>query len=173
MEITKKRDWGLVLAGALLVITGIVFIAAPGITLVMLTMIAGAAFLVSGIFDIIFYVRNRKTGLVTGWTIAYAVLDILIGLMLLLHPIVLAEVIPWMIGAFFIAFGIFEAIAAFKVKKLGTPVWGWMLFSGIVEALCGVLFFIFPASVVFFMAAFILMHGVSLIIYGASTKVNV
>ena len=132
--------------------------------------LAGAAFLVSGVFDIINYVRFHKVMNLSGWAIAYAVLDIVIGLMFLIHPLALAGVIPWMIGAFFIIFGVFEIVGSFKIKGTGSSLWGWMLFSGIIGALCGVLFFVFPASFVIYMAVFVIMRGVSLAIYGASSR---
>ena len=142
------------------------FLVAPGLTLVTITAIAGAAFLVSGVFDIINYVRFHKVMNLSGWAIAYAVLDIVIGLMFLIHPLALAGVIPWMIGAFFIIFGVFEIVGSFTVKKTGVPLWGWMLFSGIVSVLCGLTFFVWPAALSIFLSVFILMRGVSLVFYG-------
>ena len=53
MDTTNKHDWGLVIAGVLLVICSMFFLFAPGLALVTITVIAGAAFLVSGIFDIV------------------------------------------------------------------------------------------------------------------------
>lgn len=170
METTKKRDWGSVVAGILLVLCGIFFIFAPGLTLVTMAAFAGAAFLVSGIFDIISYVRFRKVANMSGWALAYAILDIIVGLMFLIHPLALAAVIPWLIGLFFIIFGVFEIVSSFKIKGAGSRLWGWMLFSGIVGALCGVCFFVFPASFVIYMAVFVIMRGVSLAIYGASSR---
>lgn len=169
MDTTKKHDWGLVVAGVLLIACAFFFMFAPGLTLVTITAIAGAGFLVSGIFDIINFVRFRKNMNLSGWTIAYAVLDILLGLMLLLHPLAFAGVIPWVIGFGFVIFGVFEAVASFKIKGAGVPMWGWMLFSGIISVLCGLMFFFSPASFVFFLAAFVVMRGVSLIFYGWNT----
>ena len=112
------------------------------------------------------YVRFRRAMDLSGWVLAYAVLDIVLGLMFLLHPLALSGVIPWVIGAFLLVFGIFEVVAALRVRRLGTSLWGWMLFSGIVEALCGLTFFLAPATFVVFLALFVVMRGVSLIVYG-------
>ena len=60
MDTTNKHDWGLVIAGVLLVICSMFFLFAPGLALVTITVIAGAAFLVSGIFDIVNYFRFRR-----------------------------------------------------------------------------------------------------------------
>ena len=166
METAKRHDWGLVVAGVLLVALALFFTVAPGLTLVTITAIAGAGFLVSGIFDAVMYVRSRRAMDLSGWVPAYAVLDIVLGLMFLLHPLALSGVIPWVIGAFLLVFGIFEVVAAVRVRRLGTSLWGWMLFSGIVEALCGLTFFLAPATFVVFLALFVVMRGVSLIVYG-------
>ncbi|MBC2889079.1 HdeD family acid-resistance protein [Gordonibacter massiliensis (ex Traore et al. 2017)] len=170
MNTAKKHDWGLIVAGVLLVLCAFFFLVAPGLTLVTITAIAGAAFLVSGVFDIINYARFHKVMNLSGWAIAYAVLDIIIGLMFLVHPLAFAAVIPWVIGAFFLVFGVFEIVGAFRVRKTGIPMWGWMLFSGIVGALCGVTFFVSPASFSIFLSVFILMRGVSLVFYGWNTS---
>ena len=156
MDTTKKHDWGLIVAGILLVVCAFFFLVAPGLTLVTITAIAGAAFLVSGVFDIINYVRFHKIMNLSGWAIAYAVLDIVIGLMFLIHPLALAGVI----------FGVFEIGGSFTVTKTGVPLWGWMLFSGIVSVLCGLTFFVWPAALSIFLSVFILMRGVSLVFYG-------
>lgn len=166
MNMAKKHDWGLIVAGALLILCAFVFVAAPGITLATITLIAGAAFLVSGVFDIVGYVRFREAANLSGWTLAYAVLDIVIGLMFLIYPIAFAAVIPWVVGAFFVAFGIYEVVGSFRLKKMGVSLWGWPLFSGIVSALCGLMFFFAPPTFSLFLALFVMMRGVSLLIYG-------
>ena len=137
MDTTKRHDWGLIVAGILLVVCAFFFLVAPGLTLVTITAIAGAAFLVSGVFDIINYVRFHKVMNLSGWAIAYAVLDIVIGLMFLIHPLALAGVIPWMIGAFFIIFGVFEIVGSFTVKKTTCPCELDAVLGGIVSVLCG------------------------------------
>ena len=54
-------------------------------------------------------------------------------------------------------------------RNAGAQLWGWMLFSGIVSALCGLTFFIVPAAFSIFLSVFILMRGVSMLFYGWST----
>ena len=166
MNAIKKHDAGLIVAGILLIVCAFLFLLAPGVTLVTLTAIAGAAFLVSGIFDVITYVRFREAMSLSGWALAYAVLDIVIGLMFLIHPIAFAAVIPWVIGFFFAVFGVVEIVGSLRIRKGGAPMWGWMLFSGIVSVLCGITFFVAPASFSIFLSVFILMRGVSLVFYG-------
>ncbi len=166
MDTTNKHDWGLVIAGVLLVICSMFFLFAPGLALVTITVIAGAAFLVSGIFDIVNYFRFRRAMDLSGWALAYGALDIVLGILFLVNPLVSAGALAWFIGAFFIVFGVCEVVGALKVRNMGVSMWGWMLFSGIVGALCGLTFFIAPAMLGVFLSVFILMRGASLIFYG-------
>lgn len=162
----KVHDWGLIASGILLILLSTFLLAYPGLTLVTIATVAGIGFVVSGILDIVFFIRFRKTMGLSGWTLAYAILDIVIGLMFLLHPLALSGVIPWLVGIFFVVFGIFEIVASVHAHSLGGSIWGWMLFSGIVSVLCGITFFVSPATFVIFLGVFVIMRGVSLIVYG-------
>mgnify|MGYP001152261366 CR=1 FL=1 len=129
MAESKRHDWGLIVAGVLLVLLAIFITAFPGLTLATITAILGAGFLVSGILDLVGYVR-LKGNLFTSpspWMIVYAVLDIIIGIMLLLHPIVFAGVVSWLVGIFVVAFGVIEVVGAVQLHKFSMPMWGWMV----------------------------------------------
>ncbi len=164
----RRHDWGLVVAGALLVVLAVFITAFPGLTLATITAILGIGFLVSGILDAVGYVRLKRDFVASpsAWMIVYAVLDIIIGVMLVLHPFFFSGVVSWLVGIFVVAFGIIEIVGAVQLHKLGMPMWGWMVFSGIVDVLCGIVFFAVPAMLAVFLAVFVIMRGVSLIIYG-------
>ena len=112
-----ERNWSLIVPGVLLIFFGALCAFYPGITLLSVTFVAGAGFIFAGIVNIISYVRERKTAGLSGWYVAYGILDIIIGLMLVIHPLATAYVIPWLIGAFsrepeVIAFGVQQAHTA-------------------------------------------------------------
>lgn len=169
MDTIKKRDWGLLIAGVLLIACAFFFMVAPGITLVTITLIAGVAFLVSGVFDAVSYIRFRKTMNLSIWSIVYAILDIVLGLMLIVHPVIFAGVIPWMVGVLLLVFGVFEIGGAWRIHKAGAPLWGWMMVSGVVGVICGFTFFAIPTAFSLFLSAFVLMRGLSLVLYGWNT----
>lgn len=166
METVKKRDWSLIIIGVLLAVCGMVFFFSPIGSLITLTIFAGAFFVVAGVFDIINYFRFNKTGMMSGWVIVYGILDIIIGLMLIVHPIALAAVIPWIIGVFVVVFGAFECIESFNLKKRGFQYWWWTLISGILSVIIGLLFFFVPASVIIYLAIFLMVRGISLVVFG-------
>ena len=104
-------------------------------------MIAGVGFLLSGVLGIVFYVRFRSMMSVSGWSLAYAILDVLIGLMFVLHPLVGGAAISWLVALCFLVFGLFEIFAAMKSKSIGFSAWGIGLFSGIVNIVCAIMLF--------------------------------
>lgn len=164
---TSTRDWPLIIIGILMLICGIVIWFTPVGTLIAITMLAGAGFLVTGVVDIVEYFRWKRLAQVPGWTVLYAVLDIVVGILMLAHPLVLAGLIPWLVGFGIIVFGAFEAFGAVQARKLSGAPWGWMLFSAIVDILCGVAFIAVPAMLALFVALFVIMRGATLVVFGA------
>lgn len=105
----------------------------PGLTLVSIAVIAGCMFLAAGIVDAYAYFKYREAEGLSGWALAYAVCDIILGVLFIVHPIASAVVIPWVMGIFVVAYGIFEIVAAVRFHD-ALPGWGWVLFAGIVVA---------------------------------------
>lgn len=166
MAEVKRHDWGLIVSGVLLVVLACLITAFPGLTMATITTIVGIGFIIAGVFSMVGYTRFARFARPSGWMIAYGVLDFILGMMFVLQPVLLADVISWMVGFFVLAFGIFEIVAAVKLRAVGLGLWGWMIFSGIVDILCGVIFFVWPAMLAIFLAVFVIMRGLSLIVYG-------
>lgn len=165
-----KHNGQLITAGVLFVIFGLVCAFFPGLTIVSIAWMVGAAFVLSGIVDIITYNRNKDFLSLSGWVLAYGILDILIGAMFLIHPVAFAAVVPWMIGGCSLVFGIFEISESIAARRAGFALWGWLLISGILTFVIGVLFFIWPETLAIWISLFALMRGASLIILGWNSR---
>ena len=98
MDIKVGRNWGLFAAGIALVIIGFVLLMVPGLTLVSIAVIAGCMFLAAGIVDAYAYFKYREAEGLSGWALAYAICDIILGVLFIVHPIASAVVIPWVMG---------------------------------------------------------------------------
>ena len=107
MDIKVGRNWGLFAAGIALVIIGFVLLMVPGLTLVSIAVIAGCMFLAAGIVDAYAYFKYREAEGLSGWALAYAVCDIILGVLFIVHPIASAVVIPWVMGTFALFLGFF------------------------------------------------------------------
>lgn len=167
-QIKKERNYSLIVPGILLIFFGALCAFYPGITLLSVTFIAGAGFVFAGIVNIVSYVRERKAMGYSGWYVAYGILDILIGLMLLIHPFATAYVIPWLIGAFVIAYSIVEICSIIAARKSLGSMWGLGLVSAILSLVVGVCFFVFPETLAIFIALFAVIRGAMLVTAGWS-----
>lgn len=167
-QIEKNRNWSIIIPGILLIFFGALCAFYPGITLLSVTFIAGAGFIFAGVVNIVSYFRERKVMGLSGWYVVYGILDILVGLMLLIHPFATAYVIPWLIGAFVIAYAVVEIVSIIPLRKSLGSVWGLGLVSGILSLVIGICFFIFPETLVIFIALFAVIRGATLIAAGWS-----
>ena len=165
-EAKGKRDWTLIIIGIIMLICSGAIAAFPGLALITIAAFAGAAFLVSGIGNVVSYLQLRKTGNASAWTLLYAAIDVIIGLMMLLHPIANAAVIPWLIAVCFIVLGGFEIAAALKMRKVKVSAWGWVCVSAIVNVLCGIMLLTFPAFLAALLSIMVAIRGVGLIVFG-------
>lgn len=130
--------------GIALVILGFLSIMAPMFAGGMISMLIGVVMIAAGIARLIwaFSAGSFGKGVLT---FLLGGLLILTGGVMLLRPGIGMSTIAMILAIFFLADGIFEIIAAFKVKpKRG---WGWMLFGGIVSVvLAGLIFYQWPFS---------------------------
>lgn len=167
MDIKVGRNWGLFAAGIALLLIGFVLLMVPGLTLVSIAVIAGCMFLAAGIVDAWAYFKYRREERLSAWALAYAVCDIILGVLFIVHPVASAVVIPWVMGIFVVAYGIFEIVAAVRFHTV-MPGWGWVLFSGIVSLLCGLAFIVAPGTFALFLGLFLMARGVQMAVFGVS-----
>ena len=166
MQSTGQRQWSFVLGGICLMIIGFIFLFAPGLTLVIIATVAGIGLVVAGVIDIISYFQNRERLGLTGWSLAYGIGDIIIGLIFVIHPLITSVVIPWLVGIFVFAYGIFSIVVAWSLRGVKGAGWAW--FNAIFSLICGASFFLWPEIFAYFIAFFLIFRGVALAVYGAS-----
>ena len=166
--VKKDKNWSIIVPGALLIFFGILCAFYPGLTLLSVTFVAGAGFIFAGVVNFVSYFRERKIQKLTGWYIAYGILDIIIGLMFVIHPLATAYVLPWLIGSFVIAYAIVEIFSIVAMRKQLGSIWGVGLVSAILSLIIGIMFFIFPETLVVFIAVFAIIRGATLIAAGFS-----
>ncbi len=161
----KKRDWGMIVIGILLVISAFVIMLWPGMTLVTLAIVAGVMFLFAGGADLSQYFRVRTMTQGAGWILVNAILDIILGAMFIIHPIAAAQVLPWLAGMFVIFYGIMVIVASVGMRSMGS-VWVLTLLNGILSIVIGILFFVNPAYFVWFLGFFLAWRGAMMCVYG-------
>jgi uncharacterized membrane protein HdeD (DUF308 family) len=161
-DILGKSWWALTLRGVAAIIFGILAIALPGVTLLVLVTLFGAYAFVDGIFSLIAAFRAAEHHLHWMALVAEGVLGILVGIITFFHPALTATVFVIFIAVWAVITGVLELVAAVRLRR---EIAGEILLvlSGIVSVVFGVLLFIAPLrgalAVVWILGIYALIFG--------------
>ena len=158
-----RHKWGWLLAlGIIMVVLGtIALFITPAATLGTV-LVLGWLLVVSGIMEIIQTFRVRQWGGIFLHLVG-GVLGILVGLLVVTHPVAGALAWTLLFASFFTVIGIFRLVAAIRLKF---PNWGWAAFDGAITLLLGFLLWAeWPWSGFWFLGFAV---GVSLLLRGWS-----
>lgn len=136
---TVAHHWGWFLfEGILLVLLGIAAVLLPAAASLVATVFFGWLLLLSGIMGLISTIRARRApGF--AWSLLSAILGIGAGGLLLLWPIAGTFSLTAVLIAFLIAEGVISLFYALEHRKGDSGRWGWMLASGIVDIILGLI----------------------------------
>jgi len=161
------RNWGWVaLRGAVAVLFGIFAFLWPGVTLAALVIVWGAFALADGVLALVHAVRVRDRGRPFWSLVVVGLLGIAAGIVTFLWPGMTAFVLLMFIAAWAFVMGVFQIVAAIRLRK---EIEGeWLLgLSGVLSVLFGVLMFVSPGqgalAVIWVIGAYAVFFGVLLI----------
>jgi uncharacterized membrane protein HdeD (DUF308 family) len=161
---TLRAHWRLyVFQGVLMIILGVLAVAAPAFATLTVDIYVGWLFLISGVLGLIamFSARNVPGFL---WTLVTALLSIVVGGVLLWKPVEGARSLTIVLTAFFFIEGVFQAAAALIYRDAIPSRWGWLLASGIADlALAAIIIAGWPGTAAWTLG---LLVGVNLLTTG-------
>ncbi len=159
-----RRHWVLFLCeGIVLVILGVLALLAPVIASVAATVFFGWLLLLSGGIGLFTTFRARHA---PGfwWSLLSAVIGIVAGVLLLGWPLLGTLSLTAVLIAFLLAEGAVSIFYALEHRNALSGRWGWMLASGIIDVLLGVVLFIgLPGTALWALG---LLLGINLIFGG-------
>ena len=112
-----SRWWVLVLRGVAALVFGVLAFVAPGASLLALVVLFGAYALVNGIVNLALAARGRAGDTRWGSLLFESIVSIIGGVVTLLWPGMSALVLLVLIGAWAIATGIGQVVAAVRLRK--------------------------------------------------------
>jgi len=162
-----RNWWVLALRGVSAIIFGVLALIWPGLPLLVLITIFGAYALVDGIFAVIAgiaaYGRNERW-----WAVLLeGVAGIILGVLTFLWPGTTALVLVYFIAAWALITGIFEIVAAIRLRKEIEGEW-LMVLSGIASIIFGLFLAIAPGagalSLTWLIGAYAIVFGILFLI---------
>lgn len=170
-EIEKRpaKNWYLLLIlGIVFILMGVWILRTPVSSLIALTIFFAITFLVSGIFETIYAIANRKIIYNWGWNLAGGIIDLLIGILLISVP-----GLSFVFLMFYVGFAlIFRAIMtigwAVYLNRQGFRNWGWVLVAGIIGLILSFVLLSDPAFtgwlIVIYLSITFMMLGIAQIV---------
>jgi len=131
--------WLILLEGIAAFVVGILILAAPGISVLALTQLLGAYWLVSGVFSLVSIFTNRSSW---GWKLVTGILGVVSGLIVFQYPLWSAVFVPTVLGIFLGIDGILIGVMRLIMYYRGAG-WGVAPF-GILTGLLGFVLLLFP-----------------------------
>src|SRR4051812_44949271 len=138
MSQALRRHWVFYLVeGIVLLVLGAIAIILPPLGTLAATILFGWVFLVSGVVGLFtsFWMRQAPG---FWWSLISAVLGVAVGFWLLAMPVSGAISLTLLLIAFFFVEGIASIMFALDHKRELSGQWGWMLVSGVVDLVLGV-----------------------------------
>lgn len=135
---TVHNHWGYFLAsGIAFLVLGTIALAYTVLTTLASVFVFGVVLLVGGIFQTGHAFKTSASK----WSgflldLLVGVLYVITGLLMTVHPLAGAQSLTLLLASFFLVMGVFRTMGAIMLRP---PSWGWLLASGIVTVLFGIL----------------------------------
>jgi|SRR6202046_3371327 uncharacterized membrane protein HdeD (DUF308 family) len=168
------RHWGWVLGfGCVTFVLGILALAWPGRTLIVVAVVFGAQLVVMGIFRFVSaFASSDLTGGTRVLLALLGVLSLIIGLYAVRHILVTLLALALLLGIFWVVNGAIELFSALSHR--GMQGRGWTAFMGILSVVSGVIVLAYPGISLRVLAVvlsiWLLVYGVMLILLAAQIR---
>jgi uncharacterized membrane protein HdeD (DUF308 family) len=173
LETLARNWWAVVLRGICAILFGLAAFAWPGITLAILILLYGAYALADGILAIIWSIRARRQGGFPWGVFLAGIAAIVAGILAFLWPGLTALALLYLIAAWAIVRGVFEIVAAIRLRKEIEHEWLLGL-SGLASIVLGVLLLAWPGvgvlAMLWWIGAFAIVFGVLMVALGLRLK---
>jgi uncharacterized membrane protein HdeD (DUF308 family) len=167
--VLAKNWWALVIRGIAGIVFGVIAFVWPGITLAALVLLFGAYALIDGVVSLLGAVRAVKSHERWGSLTLEGVVGIGAAAIAMLWPEITALSLVFVIAAWAILTGLFEIVAAVRLRKIIDGEWLLGL-SGVASVAFGILISIAPLAgalvIAIWVGAYALVFGILLLALG-------
>lgn len=165
MNIFEKMKTNLILNALLTILIGILFIANPGRSGILIAAIAGAVILISGIIDVIRFLGTKNRDMSASGVLVLGIAKLILGVIILTHTGAMLTLLIYLFGLFVLFGGIHSLSGALRLKKSDISGWPAHLTLAVLIIAAAVFMLFFPFAVV---ETAITISGVILIVDGVT-----
>jgi uncharacterized membrane protein HdeD (DUF308 family) len=160
-EIIHNWGWFLVFGLALMLLGVLAIVRSVAATVVSMLFFGWLLVIAAGIEIVQLIMVGKWAG--QGLHVLAAVLFGVVGLLIVWRPVVTAEILTLLMGAFFLVAGLFQLIEPFWISL---PGWGWHVLNGLITLVLGILVLVqWPVSGLWVIGMFV---GIELLFYGGA-----
>lgn len=161
----KQHRGLLIISGILLTICGLIFVGSTTFATLTSVYLFGFIMIFSGIIEIFMGFQTLQGS--QKWIgIIFGILYLIAGFLAFKAPLATATTLTWLLAVFLIVGGIVQVIQAFQMRS--TFGWGWILISGLLLFITGILILNNPTSPLWLLGLFL---GLELFIRGINILV--
>jgi len=132
-----KMSWGwMALLAVVSIVGGVIALLNPLLSTLAVTLMAGWAFIFLGVLQVFHSFAVKGWGGFF-WALGLGILTFLVGISLVFNPLAGSVSLTILVAAFFLAMGVVKVMYALKLRP--TSGWGWVIFSGIVSIVLGLM----------------------------------
>lgn len=169
LEDIKNNSGFTIAAGIIVLLMGMLAMAAPLVAGLSVAMMVGVILIIGGAGQLAFAFKTSKSV----FAIIIGVLTVIVGIYMIMNPAEALVSLTIFLAIYLIVSGIFEALMAFQVKPVKG--WGWALLSGILSLILGAMIWSqFPLSGAWAIGILIgiklFFSGMSLIMFGLMAR---
>lgn len=154
---------GYIIMSVLLCVFGVLLIAAPDISLSVIGIVCGALFIVFGLVRLVGYFSKDLYRLAFQYDLAFGLLMIALGIIMLLSPESLMNFICIALGLSIFADGLFKVQIAIDSKRFGLSTWWLIMALAVITVVVGIVLVARPSDS---SRVLIVLMGVSMLCEG-------
>lgn len=164
-EQRKGFDWFSLVVGILFVIAGIASFSHPDKTLHFLAIVVGVAFIFRGIYELWFRrFINAALNESSGWVIFAAILDIILGVIVLVFPSFGALYLAILFAIWFIIDSFMQIKAAKFFRLFHRGYATWLIVLGVISIILGIILLFSPMlsalTIVWLVSVMLIVFGI-------------
>jgi len=134
------------LSSVILVILGILLIFESEATIISISYILGAIIIALGVMEMLKYIKDMNSKNQNILDLAYGIICVVFGVIVILHPHAIASIIPFIVGIIIILNSATKLQYSMELKKNQNELWKSTMIIAILTTICGIVIIFNPFS---------------------------